>query len=166
MRVRWAAVRLVPSSFLGTGLGPATPATLFAFGAGLTTWLHAVVSVLNMYHVNARHVWLNLWLWVALGLSVTPWTLAVCRQRLSPATGGGLVIAVYALLARSLCEFMVAWVGMPLRGASAGEPALTLCAALRYGGLAAFAFGLASAAAAQIAEIRLRRRAPSWVIPP
>ena len=94
------------------------------------------------------------------------WSLAVARGWASSATGAGLVLAGYAVAARAFGEFFPSLVSQPIQTGFAGDPIVDLTLAVRSLGSLAFVFGLACTAAEYSPRSRVRRRAPSWVIPP
>lgn len=156
-------IRPVPDA---VGLGPSLPTTITAFASGHLIFFYAGAFLTGCFPLNSRHAWLNLWLLLILGIVVAAWTLGYARRWITAATGAGIVVSAVALVGRTACELFLGFFHQPIADLVPGDPAVTLCALVRYGGLAVFAFGLACTGAACVAERRVRRTAPDWVIPP
>lgn len=110
---------------------------------------------------TSNHLVVNAYLMGGLVLGFVAWLLARQYGSVTASTGGGFVVAAFALFARIQGETALYFVDVAWREAVFDATGLRLLMWARYGGFAAFVFGLAMVLAACLSERRLRSLAAS-----
>jgi len=123
----------------------------------LLYWFFMITAVSAPWN----HLAANAWLMAVLAASFLGWSVVRRRGRVTAATGGGFVVAAFALLARIQGETLLSFADVPWREDLLGAHGREYAMLARYGGFVAFVFGLAMVAAACLAERRLQRPAAS-----
>ena len=108
----------------------------------------------------------NTWCLGVAAAAYTVWILAVARQWVTVATGGGFVVLAHGLILRIVVEFPQCMAQITLSETLPPEPYATVLPLGRTFGLVAVVAGLGFVVAAVIAERRLRRMAPAWAVTP
>lgn len=143
------ATRVCLRMYEGDGL--ALPAIITACAA--TLFLESWFFLVQGEGATVRpYEWLlNCWLFLVLGTSYTVWSVLRVRGAVDPAAGHWFVLAAYGLWMRSYCFVLLFGVSITFGDRSLGEDlahsrARFLIGVHRYGGIAAFALGLAMVA--------------------
>jgi len=95
------------------------------------------------------------WLALVLIATYTVWVVLLVRGLVSAATGAGFLVAGLALAARVHLDFRLAQVGRPFRASSPIPEVAEMASWVLPATLVAFAFGLATCAAACLWERRV-----------
>ena len=116
--------------------------------AALFVHIDSGVATLSGFSVRPGEHLLNYWLLLVLGASYAVWTVLRVRSGLNPAGAPGFVLSAFGLAARFYCHFLLYGLGWPYGDHSIVEDVATrhlrfMIAVHRYGGLLAFATGLA-----------------------
>lgn len=104
----------------------------------------------------SNHLLVNAYLMGALSVGLIAWSFARQRGLVTAGTGGGFLVAAFALFARIQGEMALHFVDAAWREEVFGATGLRLLMGARYAGFAAFVYGLAMVPAACWSERRLR----------
>lgn len=148
-------------------------------GLGFVPPLVALVLATEIHHLFVlsgflflrfpEPVWgqmaLNVWLLGGLCVLYVLWAFALARGWVSSVTGGGFVIAAYALSMRMIAELPYLVMQIPWSEERPPEPYGSTLAFAQDLGMVGLVAGLAFVVAAVISERLLRRVAPEWTRP-
>lgn len=115
---------------------------------GLMLFLQVIATAFPNATVGPAARFLDWWLLLVLGVSYLAWSILRARGRVDPDGQNGFVLSAFGLWARYVCNFFLytaseTYGGRSVLEATADDRLRFLIAAHRYGGLFAFALGLA-----------------------